>query len=171
MRNKLLPSGFIVIALIAIAIVWYSLQLTPESKLNIVLENEEDYTKIAEIYYEDFQNNNDTTDRFVYSTGKSGRIFCSTESGYRELDLTDEELASSIVVYASYQMDDNKGLDRIYVYNNFVSFCTVNGCESLVYSVNGKRPKHINTPDENFYHISIFKITDHWYYLTGDQKI
>lgn len=168
MKKKIVIAGNIVIILLIVIVIWFVLPVSAPKRIrNMVLENVEDYTKTAEIYFEDFQTYD--SDISVYSTGETGKIFCytqNTQDGFHEIELSIAEAESVQAVYNSYLLD-KQIWTRIYVYNTFVSFCNENGRESLVYSVNGAKPQYVNTPDDELEHILVFQITDHWYYATG----
>lgn len=127
---------------------------------NILLDNECFYSKTAELYYQDYiiRNLNNT---FVYFN-EDKFITCYTEK--YKFELSDEEYDNYKIVYDSYRLD-KESLNRIYVYDTFVAFCTINGRTSFVYSVNGQKPKYVNNPEDQKKRIYVEKITDNWYYL------
>ncbi|MCM1460777.1 MAG: hypothetical protein NC088_11685 [Bacteroides sp.] len=130
----------------------------------MVLDNKHDYDTIAQLYYSYYQCDAGAG-ILSYSGGDCRFIFCYTDPYAREIWLNDEQYSSVQKVDASYRLG-KKYWDRVYVYDTFVSFCTENGRESLVYSAKGKRPSYINTPDDDNGIIAVNKITEHWYYMS-----
>lgn len=173
MKKKLITIGIIVIALITIFIVWIFNQPYSESIWNMVLENEEDYTSTALIYYEDFQQQDEDILRYSEPLSNSstiGKIFCYDEQdNIREIVLNETETTSALSVYESYLLDDHF-LTGVVVYDGFVSFCNQGGRESLVYSIDGTRPSYLRSPDENYDRIWVHKITDNWYHISGTKS-
>lgn len=128
------------------------------------MENEDEYTQIAGLYYEDFQKYE--VDELAYSFGESGKIFCHNDVYEHELILDMEQTTACETIFNSYYLDDNY-VERVYVYDKYVSFCNIIGRESLVYSVDGTKPSYVNSPDDRFERIKVMKITDNWYYVRG----
>ncbi|MCM1083312.1 MAG: hypothetical protein NC428_07530 [Clostridium sp.] len=160
--KKILKLGIVAITFFCIMVIWNRIYSVPERIRQIILNNESDYTKVAEIYYKDFNSYNAFV--LVYSDGKNGSITCYTSQYDHEIILSEEEFVSFKQVHSSYLLDE-KSLDRVYVYDNFVSFCNVRGRQSLVYSINGTPPAYVDAPYDNDKHIFTRKITVHWYYV------
>jgi hypothetical protein len=74
------------------------------------------------------------------------------------------------VVDDSYYIDD-KGMDRVYVYDNFVSLCNVDGRKSIVYSVDDTKTKWIDCPGDESPKIRIIQVTKNWYYIELVEKM
>lgn len=177
MKKNFLYIGLIVTALLSLILViilWYQSNYTaPENIRNMILEHEDDYTKIAEIYYNDYQNRD--ANEIAYSAASpSGESY--TISSYdelpniRKISLNETESASAQSVENSYWIDESIW-ERVYVYDVFVSFSNIRGRESLVYSVDGTRPSYVNSPSDEgkFDHIWVHKITDNWYHVRGNR--
>ncbi len=171
MKKKLITIGIIVIALIAIFIIWL-LAPTPasESIQNMVLENEPDYTITALIYYKDYQQQDADVLKYSTVTQTEGTyvIICYPELfNIRKIILSDTDGTSGMVVCDSYYLD-KQPWSGVYAYDGFVSFGNFTGRESLVYSIDGTRPSYVNCPYENFERIWVHKITDNWYHVRGE---
>lgn len=139
----------------------------PDNIKNIVTANEADYTKVAKLYYNDYFKHN--KDVLVYSDmTSSGKVFLYDSEFDYEILLSDEEYACCKKLFDNYRLD-KKSCDRVFVYHNFVSFSNENGRESLVYSVDGSRPKYVNQPEDVVTNISSGKITENWYYMMGER--
>lgn len=157
-----------VVIIIILTIFYNKVRYTPPERIkNFVLENEDDYTRVATLYYEDFLKHSE--DILSYSCVADGKIVCHVEMFTNEvIILSKGESISAKNVYASYMLDKKKW-DRVYVYDNYVSFSNENGRQSLVYSVDGRRPSYVNTPDEDWNRFIAKKITDNWYYTMGER--
>ncbi|MCM1399318.1 MAG: hypothetical protein NC225_07555 [Clostridium sp.] len=131
----------------------------------MVLDNKHDYDTIAQLYYSDYRKYYAGTGILSYSGGDAHAIRCCSIIFDHKIVLTDEEYSSVQKIATSYRLG-KKDWDSVYVYDTFVSFCTENGRESLVYSAKGKRPSYINTPDDDNGIIAVNKITEHWYYMS-----
>lgn len=127
---------------------------------SIVLDNKGDYDAIANLYYEDYQKHN--TSELIYVGGKSGKIYCLTYD--YNITLSDSEYISYQNVYGSFNLD-GKSLEFVCTYETFVSFCTVNGRASIVYSANDEKPSYITSPNEEKKKVAVRKIADRWYYV------
>lgn len=171
MKKKLIIIGVIGIVLIIIGVLYLKSQPYSEAIWNMVLDNEEEYTTTALIYYEDFQQQD--AEILKYST-----IFQQTDGTYvmncypelfhmRKIVLSDTEGASGMVVRDSYYLDKNPWTG-VYVYDEFVTFGNFTGRESLIYSIDGTRPSYVNCPNEDFDRIWVHKITDNWYHAIGE---
>ncbi len=172
MKKRIIFIGIIVIALITIFIVWLLAPTpAPKSINDMVLNNEEDYTSTALIYYKDFQKQN--TDMLRYSRvafiDGTYEIYCYPElSDIYKIELNETEGISAMTLHDCRLLDDQP-IAGVIVYDGFVSFCNEGGHESLVYSVDGTRPSYLHDPDEDFDRIWVHKITDNWYYIRGEQ--
>jgi hypothetical protein len=177
MKRYIKRIGLTVFFIICITIIWLYFKPAPDYIREPVLENEEDYTRIAELYYDDYLSNYQrlNQDVMAYTIADNSTIGSladaySPEKGYcdpkdiRWISLDEEETTSANVVIGTYKMMDNKGWEYAFVYDSFVTFCTVNGVESLVYSANGKRPSYVNTPDDDSKHIIVNRISKHWFH-------
>lgn len=152
--KKYLKYGLFVIAVLIIIIIWNRNKPAPERIRNMLLDNKDAYDAVARLYYNDYQ----THHAGIVAYGWS---YCITYD--HKILLTDEDYLNIQKVADSYNLD-NKSWEGVYVYDTFVAFCIVNGRESLVYSVEDKRPTYINRPDDKDKHVTVRKITDHWYY-------
>lgn len=157
--KKYLKYGLFVIAVLIIIIIWNRNKPAPERIRSMLLDNKDAYDAVARLYYNDYQTHH--AGMLSYSGGNSSRISC--DMYHHEIVLTDEECLNMQKVAASYYLDE-QFWERVYVYDTFVAFCNINGRESLVYSVEDKRPTYINRPDDKDKHVTVRKITDHWYY-------
>lgn len=175
MKKHFLYIGLIITALLSLILViilWYqSNYIAPENIQDIILENEDDYKKIAEIYFNDYQNRD--ADEIAYSAASLSEEFytinCYDElPNIQKISLNETESANAQSVENSYWIDESTW-ERVYVYDVFVSFSNIRGRESLVYSANGTHPSYVNSPSdkERFEHIWVYKITDNWYYVRG----
>ena len=66
---------------------------------------------------------------------------------------------------------DDKGVDRAYVYDNFVPLCNVDGRKSIVYSVDDTKTKWIDCPGDESPKIRIIQATKNWYYIELVKKM
>lgn len=153
--KKYFKFGLFVFAFLSIVIIWSTTRPAPEYIQDMVLNNKNDYDTMARLYHNDYQTHNAGIVAYAWSS-------CLTYD--HKIILTDEESLSMQKVTDSYYLDKNSW-DRVYVYDTFVTFGNINGRESLVYSVEDKRPSYINSPDEKDKHVAVKKITDHWYYV------
>lgn len=176
MKKRIRIIGIIVTVLAAIiTICFFVIRPVPKSIRNMVLENEEDYTKTALTYYENYQSQDADFDVLYYSEVKqvvsqqsekyvmncypdSSRIFI--------INLNNEDGAVAMSICNSFLLDKYP-LSGVAVYDGFVSFVNLNGCGSLVYSIDGTRPSYLKKPGEDYDRIWVRKITDNWYYVKG----
>lgn len=124
-----------------------------------------EYTQAAEFYYDDFSKSKAYS--LVYSVPSSDNdteIICYSENYKHECPIPEQVNNSLSQIRDSYYLD-KQPLDSIVVYTGFVAFCNNNGRASYVYSINGSKPEHINTPEEDK-RVLVYKITDNWYFVT-----
>lgn len=159
--KKYIKISLVILLVLFILVIWYRNIPAPKRIKNMVLDNRMDYETIAKICYNDYKNYYNYSN-LTYSGGQSGELRCITLDYYIELNYS--ESASFQKIYDSFLLD-NKTLECIRVYDTFVSFCIVNGRESIVYSAENKRPSYINNPNDKNKHIAVEKIADHWYYV------
>ncbi len=171
MKRKSKKVIIIILFLIAVITIAFLIYINrplpaPERIVTLFETYEEDYTKIAQIYYNDYLTREE--DKVAYSTAESGEITCRLQdTDLKKIALTEDETASARRIDDTFSLDGYYW-DRVYVYEGFVSFSTVTGHVSLVYSVDGSKPTRINFPDDGFeYIVSDAKITEHWYYMSG----
>lgn len=157
--KKYIKIGMIVLLFILILIIWIRNLPAPKHIRNMVLDNKNDYETIAKICYEDYQKH--TMRKLVYLSEKNSGIYCIEYNYY--IILNDSERVGYQNVYDNFNLD-GKPLEYFCVYDTFVSFCIVNGRESIIYSVDDKRPSYIKGPGERKKKIAIRKIKKHWYY-------
>lgn len=161
-RNK----RIVIIVCVSLCVVYlgyvaYNIIIPPE--VHALIEHKDAYTRVAEICYQDYLSSSSKDDSEKYFTYifSVNELYCyNTE---RALALTDYDLDSMQEVNDTFYLG-GKNLDAIRVEENFVTFCTVNGAESYIYSVNNDRPHFVNSSRNNFKKIHVQKVTDHWYY-------
>lgn len=176
-NNKKLKANIIAFSTIFIIFVLIYFRPAPDYARNPILENKDDYTRIAEIYYNDYLSNHErlkknvmrysTADSTIYSYSdvEMSETTLNETDNIRIIELTAEETTSAYIILDTYKMLNNKDWNHVLVYDNFVSFGVVNGVESLVYSVDGTRPSYINSPETNdSKFIDVRRISKHWYH-------
>lgn len=137
------------------------------SRIESIKPNIVEYSQVAEYLYNDFSKYN--SDIFVYSVPSDindNNILCCSDK--HELMLTKSIQNDFSVISNSYRLDKHS-LDHVTVYDNFVSFGYELGRAAYVYSVNGEKPKHINSPKEDG-RVLVKKIADNWYFVTKPDK-
>ena len=159
--NKIMFSGIIGIIVLMMTITSIK---PPEQIKNMILENEQEYNLVATTYHADYKNRK--IDIGVYSDGSDGIVYCYDENVTQEIIYSDESKRANQIVGDTYDLDDATW-DRTYVYDKYVSFSNINGRESLVYSVDGSKPKYVNVPDDKVYNACAHRINKHWYCMHG----
>ena len=169
-KYKVLKKIYIFIMIIIICGIFYiiyNLIFYPKvaSRMDEFSLHLQDYTQVAEFYYNDFEKYN--TDLLVYSVPYDNNdkdIVCFTE-GYKHKIIIDEiSYQSFLIICDSYYLD-KQPLDYICVYDGFVSFCNNNGRASYVYSINDKKPIYIKSPNESKEDLHVRKMYDKWYFI------
>jgi len=168
---------FIVISILIHTVVLYYLVIPITYILsydkNLIPDHMEEYTQAAKICYEDFIKHDLSQVMYGPAFKKENQFYilpCTTLDNY-DIFLNDEEYALFKVVQDTFRLD-KQSLYWINVYDTFVSFGTINGRNSYVYSVDGKKPSHVNFPDEKSERaVYTKKITDHWYYVCMPEQI
>lgn len=178
MKNKKKKKLLIVIAslfLLIILIIFSLLDPVPEQVKEMVSDNIEDYEKIAKICLEDYQQYDVNKILYMFGNGHfTGTIFL--DDGVHEnyqIDLSEDEVLSYENIEKNYDKQKrhlgDKSLEFIWVYDNFVSFSNLSAGGSIIYSLDGEKPKYLENPDEDLKHVSVRKITDHWYYAYSER--
>lgn len=131
-----------------------------------------DYEVVANIAYDYYLKNkkenlwfamgfDESKDEYYYYT----LIDDNSEVGYisYNFELSDlhKQSIKNICKY-SFVAKGGASFDVIRVRENIVSFDTVNGIYSLVYSVNGSVPKYLNKPNEDKY-VRYERLNENWY--------
>ena len=163
MKKNILKIGLpcLIIAIAAIAIIWNS--FAPDFIKDIVIPNEEAYTVLAEMYYSNSQGTDGVISYSPCYGNDKKEFLIHCYSSQKDIVITDNQYQAFKVVNDSFELDDHS-LSRIYVYDTFVTFGIENGRESLIYSVDGKKPTYVNTPNDKQSHCKIKKISTNWYY-------
>lgn len=166
--KKIIKYVFIVflVLLLLLYLRCYVFPTTPEHMKNMVLSREDDYNRIAKLIYDDYKNSGEL--EAVYPISSSGGLYRIDGESFNyeniDLELNDIEQRSLHIISSEFWVWD-KGLDAIRAYDKYVSFCTINGMGSVVYSVDGSRPKYVNAPGESRKNVICCKINKHWYYM------
>ncbi len=163
---KLKPLKIILLIIVIFGVFVIALwNLSPPQHIkDILIPNEGDYTQIAEIYYEDSQKYTDLI--LAYSPcyeNADGEFLIHCYSLKHDIVISADAYRAFQIVNGSFRLDKHQ-LERVYVYDTFVTFGIENGRESFIYSVEGKKPSYVNNPNEESKRNRIRKITDHWYY-------
>jgi hypothetical protein len=164
MRKRLIICAIILLVIsVCIVVVFLQTNKPPEHIKRMLEDNKESYDYVANFYYDDFKNNK--TSCLSYSFLENDTLVCY-ESLFdsREVSLDETEIDIFKIVDKSYYVDD-KTVDRVYVYENFVALCNENGRASIVYSIDGTAPKWIDGPKEELDRIKVVKILANWYYV------
>ena len=166
-KKTALAAGIIILLLAAIGVIYYLLfgSKPPISyDKNRLLDNKDYYMEIAEICLE--HRNQHGKDIICVIPGMEQvnefKMYCYECDTY--IARTENQTASAKAVERSFHLDD-KPLDAIRVYENFVSFGVVTGRASFIYSKNNLKPSFVNNPDESGRKPFVQKITDKWYYV------
>lgn len=160
---------FCVLVLAVGLICYIKMQYTPEHVEKMLDGRVAVYNQVAEFYYADYQKNQ--KEIMAYSFMSNNKVSCNLgQFKTREILLNEEEIAAFEEVYDSYLLDD-KNVERVYVYDNFVALSNINGRESVVYSVDGTKPQWVNNSNDQFSRISVDKITENWYYVVGHESL
>lgn len=168
MRKRIIIGTTIalIIVLTIIGMLLYESYQPPDSIKEMIIDNKSSYDGVANFYYSDFREQ--TENRVTYSFISEDTVFCYQDTT-RSIRLDENVIRMFYVVDDSYYIDD-KGVDRVYVYDNFVSLCNVDGRKSIVYSVDGTKPKWIDCPGDESPKIRIIQITKNWYYIELVEK-
>lgn len=165
-KKTVLTVGIIILLLVTIVAIYYFLfgNNPPISyDKNRLLDNNEYYVEIAEIYLE--HRNQHGKDIICVIPGmrqvNAFKMYCYECDTY--IALAEDQIVAAKAMECSFGLD-HTSLDAIRVYENFVSFGVVTGRASFVYSENSKKPSFVNDPDENGKKPFVQKITDNWYY-------
>jgi len=131
---------------------------------NILNENLDAYTRVAQLIYDDFQECECSS--HGYSLTNNEEIYeeykATCERSWKIILINNEEYELYRTVINSFRVA-KKGLEFIKVEDNFVVFCIVNGVASLVYSIDGTPPNFVDASDEQGRAI-VKKVTDNWFY-------
>ena len=171
MNKKIIKYGSIIFGIIlALCLICTILMLyfspVASSRINDFKPLINEYTNIAQSYYNDYSKYN--TESLVYSvpTSNSGSsIICYSDQYEHRFDLTADEMNNISAIQKQYRLD-KQSLDYIAVYCGFVAFCNNNHRASYVYSLNNQKPEFISTPNNDNKKISVSKITDNWYFVS-----
>ena len=162
MKKKIIVSA----VLIAVVLIYLILCYGPliQFQKERLTENEEAYNDFALFCYECYTSDCKSGEIYSYAIDRDNpkELICYTTDVIYSLNKKQAESAK--IVCSTYSVCENT-LDRIYIADNFVILGIVNGRGSLIYSINKKKPKFVNHPDEERCSIFVEKITDHWYYV------
>jgi len=162
---KLVP----IILLVGIVFILWCKSLGYEYDENIILDNQEAYTTIANICYENAVANGlhdigESEAYYYFINAEKKRISCHDCSGnIISISLDATQMESLNVVLSTFELY-RRPLDVIAVYDTFVVFRIDIGLATFIYSVNDEEPKYLNQPNEGDKDIYIDKITDNWYF-------
>ena len=129
---------------------------------NVILDNEEAYTNIAKLCYEDYLKIGSNNNIYVYGVDYNNKVILRYRDDSR-ITLSDKQLKDYETIKSTYRLD-KQPFDSVIVYDNFVTFKNLNGRAAFVYSVNKEPPIYINSPDDDNTDIHVEKITNYWYY-------
>lgn len=168
MRKRIIIGTTIalIIVLTIIGVLIYESYQPPDSIKETIIDNKSSYDGVANFYYCDFREQ--TENRVTYSFISEDTVFCYQDTT-RPIHLDENVIRMFHIVDDSYYIDD-KRVDRVYVYDKFVSLCNVNGRKSIVYSVDGTKPKWVDCPGDESPKIKIMQVTKNWYYIELVEK-
>ena len=135
-----------------------------------ILQNEKNFTEIAKAYYNDYKSLDANMEcSYIDPSGSDNDARCVTSPYEHDFKFSDELYNIHQIVDENYNVDNEK-LEVVVVYDNFVVFGNVKGRASLVYSINGDKPRYVmgekKHPDYDSF--SVEKITGNWYYACYD---
>jgi len=156
--------GILIVIIIYLLVEWYYVPSAPDYIKKIVADNNKAYTTIAEVYYEDYMKNKE--DVVIYSSLTDGNVKRETTPEY-EIILSEEESRYGYIIEKTYHIAE-RPWDGAYVYEGYVTLFNEARYESLVYSVDGTRPRYINAPNKRHDKIRCYRINDNWYYMVDD---
>ena len=156
--------GILIVIIIYLLVEWYYVPSAPDYIKKIVADNNKAYTTIAEVYYEDYMKNKD--DVVIYSSLTDGNVKRETTPEY-EIILSEEESRYGYIIEKTYHIAE-RPWDGAYVYEGYVTLFNEARYESLVYSVDGTRPRYINAPNKRHDKVRCYRINDNWYYMVDD---
>ena len=161
MKKKIIVSaGLIAVVLIYLILCYGPLIQFQKERLT---ENEQAYTDFALFCYQCYTMDYKNGEVYSYLIDEEFKhLTCGTNDKTYPMD--EKQAESARIVCSTYSVCENT-LEGVYVSNNFVILGIVNGRGSLIYSINKKKPKFVNHPDEERCSIFVEKITDHWYYV------
>lgn len=128
----------------------------------------EEYTQVAEFYYEDYLKYN--TNILIYSVpvwndNTDLDVVCYTEGFTHDLVINQELREAFTKITNSYYLD-KQHLEYICTYDGFVSFCNNNGRASYVYSINDTEPVYIKNPNESKCDTFVKRLGNGWYFIS-----
>ena len=162
--NKKLVIGTIIISIIAIAIRIFFFDPKVSSKIHTFMPYIDEYTHVAQFYYDDFLKYDAIALVYSIPTDKNEKIVCFDENYKHEIYPGNDILSDISVIRSAYDLDKHL-LNNIAVDEGFVYFCNANGRASYVYSIKGNKPEYINGIEKKR-RILAKKITDNWYFVT-----
>ena len=156
----------LILIVILVLILFFYIPRAPEDIREMVTSEQKSYNAIAESVYENYLSVGKGEQLYYVSYG---REIVSSEDGsyereYSIVTLNEEDMFSGDYVKVDFLLC-NKEFYYIRAYDGFVSFCDSDGYASIVYSVDGARPRHVTSASENFDKICCYKISDNWYYV------
>lgn len=154
---------------------WYTKLLfhhvTPEQLRKDMIEYEDVYTAVVELYYQDYQNYD--ADVIHYDKPSGTEISCREQEACEQhrIPLNDTDRSNIEIVRNTYQgLQHNYQWDGVTVSDNFVTFTSEYRMQSIVYSIDGTKPVYVNGPPYNHSRETegVDKITHHWYFIYSD---
>ena len=133
----------------------------------MLLDHEKEYTLLAKTCYEDYKEHKNG-EYNIYFINKNDKTIDRLNRDHNEKEYLnkDDDVKDAIDVVCGTFSLEKQPLEYINVYNNFVSFETLTSGVSMVYSVDGSKPKHISTPDESYDgKVYTKKLTGNWYFV------
>lgn len=132
---------------------------------DLIITNENAYTKIADICYQNYLNQNRVMSHYeIHNEKNNYELFCSSTN--MEILLNEENINNAKTILDSYYVDKHLLL-CITVDEDFITFRNNAGRASIIYSPTNKRPQFVNASFDDFICIQISKIKDNWYYAFG----
>lgn len=167
MRKRLIICTSIFgLVLACVFVVLLQINKPPERIQRMIEDNREAYEYVANFYYNDYK---DSKMKCLSYSFLENDILVCYEGTFeaREIFLDKTEIDIFKTVDKSYYVDD-KAVDRVYVYENFVALCNENGRASIVYSVDGTAPIWIDSPEDKVDKIKVIPIVEKWYYVVDN---
>ena len=171
MKKKIVARIIIAFFLLVFTtIILYKRNQPPDFIKKMVMDNKTFYDGVADFYYNDFKEHKDGNEVLAYSFIDGDTVYCYSDPETRRIHLDDDEVRMFSMVDSSYYVDD-KNVERVYVYDDYVSFCNIDGRISIVYSAGNMKPKCVGTPNDQKKNISAVRITENWYYVEWTDKL
>lgn len=158
---------FIIIMLVAAVIVFEAFgpsDISSRYSKDAIINNADTYTAFADYCYQCYKSDSITNECIVYSYDNQENELYSFSKDKHHM-LNDDQIELLNTIKSTFYIGE-KNFDHIRVIDNFVVLMVLEDRGTVIYSIDGSKPKFYLPDEQDKCRIYVEKISDHWYFAS-----